>query len=135
MNLVKRLMKLILKTEVVDKLPDSDLSKIKTEKFDLYNSKNLLSLSSINIGTAAGNTLSDLIHSYTGDLSFVGTFRKQCRGIISSLLAKIFERVVSDLYFLKNASCLNPKNMLAKSGKQTCLKQMEKLGKTLAKNK
>ena len=73
-NLVKTLMKLFIKANVVDSCSYKDLKKI-----DLSNKDNFISSYSINIGCAARNTILELRKKYLVDSKEISSFQKECR--------------------------------------------------------
>ena len=73
-NLVKTLMKLFIKANVVDSCSYKDLKKI-----DLSNKDNFISSYSINIGCAARNTILELRKKYLVDSQEISSFQKECR--------------------------------------------------------
>ena len=73
-NLVKTLMKLFIKANVVDSCCYKDLKKI-----DLSNKDNFISSYSINIGCAARNTILELRKKYLVDSKEISSFQKECR--------------------------------------------------------
>ena len=73
-NLVKTLMKLFIKANVVDSCSYKDLKKI-----DLSNKDNFVSSYSINIGCAARNTILELRKKYLVDSKEISSFQKECR--------------------------------------------------------
>ena len=73
-NLVKTLMKLFIKANVVDSCSYKDLKKI-----DLSNKDNFISSYSINIGCAARNTILELRKKYLVNSKEISSFQKECR--------------------------------------------------------
>ena len=71
-NLVKTLMKLFIKANVVDSCSYKDLKKI-----DLSNKDNFVSSYSINIGCATRNTILELRKKYLVDSQEI-SFQKEC---------------------------------------------------------
>ena len=94
-NLVKTLMKLFIKADVVDSCSYKDLKKI-----DLSNKDNFISSYSINIGCVARNTIlelrkKDIVNSKDS------SFQKECRTFIIRLVEKVFERILNGISIFK----------------------------------
>ena len=87
-NIVKTLMKLFIKADVVDSCCYKDLKKI-----DLSNKDNFISSYSINIGCAARNTILELRKKDIVNSKEISSFQKEFRMFIISLVEKLFERM------------------------------------------
>ena len=97
-NLVKPLMKLFIKANVVDSCSYKDLKKI-----DLSNKDNFISSYSIKIGCAARNTILEQRKKYLVDSKEISSFQKECRTFIS-LVEKLFQRMLNGILILKNVN-------------------------------
>ena len=102
-NLVKTLMKLFIKANVVDSCSYKDLKKI-----DLSNKDNFISSYSINIGCAARNAILELTKKDIVNSKKISSFQKECRMFIISLVEKLFERMLNGISMLKNVAIINP---------------------------
>ena len=95
-NLVKTLMKLFIKANVVDSCSYKDLKKI-----DLSNKDNFISSYSINIGCAARNTILELRKKDIVNSKEISSFQKECRTFIISLVEKLFQRMLNGISILR----------------------------------
>ena len=118
-NLVKTLMKLFIKADVVDSCSYKDLKKI-----DLSNKDNFISSYSINIDFAARNTILELRKKDIVNSKEISSFQKECRTFIISLVEKLFERMLNSISILKNVTIINPQKAL-EFGQQKCIESFQ----------
>ena len=114
-NIVKTLMNLFIKADVVDSCFHKDLKKIHLSSKD-----NFISSYSINIGYAAINTILELRKDFVSSKE-ISSFQNECRTFLLLVwLKKLFERMLNGISILENVTIINPQKAL-EFGQQKCI--------------
>ena len=100
--LVKSLMRLIIKSEVVETKKRGK----QFQNFDFSKKENMLG--SITIGFAAESTVKELKRQDKVPVGELTHFMKECRTLVISLLEKLFARGLTGSSFLKSVGCIDP---------------------------